>query len=55
MKIEMLMGNIRSLVWNRSGESDEMTLAVSGLERKGRYTEDTTAYMIAAKVTQANW
>lgn len=50
MRTEMLIDNIRSLVWNRSEESGELTTVVRVLKRIRGYIEDTTAEMTAAKV-----
>lgn len=50
MRPEMLIDNIRSLVWNRSEESGELTTVVRVLKRIRGYIEDTTAEMTAAKV-----
>lgn len=50
MRTEMLIDNIRSLVWNRSEESGELTTVVRVLKRIRGYIEDPTAEMTAAKV-----
>lgn len=50
MRTEMLIDNIRSLVWNRSEESGELTTVVRVLKRICGYIEDPTAEMTAAKV-----
>lgn len=54
MGMEVLTDDVRSVVWNRSEGSGELSTVVRGLGRIAIYVEDTTAEMTAAKVKSTN-